>query len=150
MYVEEWIYDKDDESAKGIVTFLPFRTTPDPLAPTMMGLHVQPSRPAVEVYLATGRTTAEPFALVNVGSEPFAYTVASGAAWLSLGRATGTVPVLEADEVGLTLDASGLATGVYQTTVTVNGPDGQAASVPVTLIVTGPLTHRLYLPVIVR
>jgi hypothetical protein len=150
VYVEEWIYDKDDESARGIVSFLPFRTTPDPSAPTLLGLHVQPSRPAVEIYLLAGGTTQEPFAVINVGSEPFAYTVSSGASWLALRRTAGTVPVLEADEVGLTFDASGLSAGVYQTAVTVNGPDGPAASVPVTLIVTGQPTYRLYLPVIAR
>jgi len=148
VYVEQWIYDKDDESARGIVAFLPFRTTPDPLAPTMVGLHVQASRPAVEVYLAAGHSAEEPFALINVGSEPFDYAIASGAAWLTMGRAAGSVPVLEAAEVGLNLDARGLAAGVHRTVVTVSGADGQVASVPVTLIVTGGPPQRVYLPVI--
>jgi parallel beta-helix repeat protein len=148
VYVEEWIYDKDDESARGIVSFLPFRTTPDPLAPTMIGLHVQASRPAVEVYLAAGGRTQEPFALVNVGSEPFVYAASSSAPWLALGRTAGVAPVLEADEVGLTLDAAGLVAGIYQTTVAINGGNGPVVSVPVTLIVTGGPTQRLYLPMI--
>jgi hypothetical protein len=147
VYVEQWIYDKDDESAKGIVTFRPYRTTPDPLAPTMVGLHVQASRPAIEVYLAAGRSAQEPFALVNVGSEAFAYAVASAADWLTVGQPAGTVPVLGADEVGLTFVTAGLSAGVHQTVVTVDGPQGQVVSVPVRLTVTEPPAHRLYLPV---
>ena len=84
--------------------------------------------------------------LWTVGQNSFnAYLIESGlpnfsdASWLTVSPLSGTLAPDESVDVDLTVDPSGLASGVYRAIVVVqtNDPDNSVVQVPVTLVVPG-------------
>jgi hypothetical protein len=149
--VELSIYDKDDDSAKGIVRFVPFRTSPDPQAPAVPGLALHASQPLLEATLPTNGREVKPVTIFNVGTQPAAFAVeGSPAAWLRLEGTGGAVAAGGQAGFSVILDATGLASGAYSAEVAVTGeglPDGRVAF-PVTLTVTPGNGYRSYLPAV--
>lgn len=99
--------------------------------------------PCPEAVSASG----EPGALIDVellvlnqGVEPLQWSLAAGAAWLTvLGPAGGTVEPAGFAAVDLTIDARGLAEGQHNTTLTLtsNDPDQPELIIPVQVAIGG-------------
>jgi BACON domain-containing protein/fibronectin type III domain protein len=64
------------------------------------------------------------------------WTATDNAAWISVSPSTGTI-AREQDQITVNVNASGLANGTYNGTVTITIGGNQASAVPVTLVVSG-------------
>lgn len=96
--------------------------------------------------LVSGTSGVKPLDLVSTSSLslPFATQILPVVGWLSLEPASGTVPANGALTVNANFNASGMAAGVYTTTIEIaaEDPDNpETFSVPVTLTVTCDPVH---------
>ncbi len=73
------------------------------------------------------------FNITNSGSSELAWNVADNSAWIILNPISGTVSN-EIDQVGVSINRSGLTSGSYAGVVTVTSGDG-STTIPVTMIV---------------
>ena len=102
--------------------------------------------PTALLFLAEVDGSPPPAQMLTVEEdcEPFTWSAAEDADWLTVQPGEGVVQV--------TANPSGLITGTYQTTITVQaetGVLGSPAQVPVTLHLVDEI-HRMHLPLVVR
>jgi hypothetical protein len=95
------------------------------------------SDPFIEMTLVSGESGDAWLGIANEGGAPLEFSLAEGAAWLEVVPLTGTLVPQNNSPVTLTFDTTGLALGVYTTTLEVgsNDPDQPLIGVPVTLTV---------------
>ncbi|MEM8711571.1 MAG: hypothetical protein AAGG01_11500, partial [Planctomycetota bacterium] len=86
---------------------------------------------SVAVSLETGDAASTSALLSETSGEAIDFAVSEDAAWLTLGASSGTTPAT----VGLDLDASGLAPGVYSTSVVASAAGRPPVSLNVDLTV---------------
>lgn len=95
---------------------------------------------AVSVTLGVGASTSVPVTISNLGGSPLSYTITDpqSSSWLSFEPQSGEIEPANHQIVSLTLDTTGLATGIYTTTLEVasNDPSTPLALLPVTLTIT--------------
>ena len=155
--IEAAIYDKDDDSSKGIVFFDPYLDAPHPSAPVIPGQAGHLDAAPQEVLLPNGGTEERHFAFVNVGTEVLTYTTRlepAGLEWLELAAGSGQVEVGGLAPITAMFDATMLLSGTYSATLIVESPGlwHGPARVPVALTVVDHPTpeHQLYLPLVTK
>ncbi|MGD9099147.1 MAG: hypothetical protein PVF45_01620, partial [Anaerolineae bacterium] len=94
------------------------------------------------VTLNTGDTTARVLTVGNMGAADLDWSLVESplVSWLDEAPTGGAVVPQDSEDVTITFNATGLAAGVYATTlqITSNDPDESALDVPVTLTVLAP------------
>ena len=88
----------------------------------------------VSMGVTLGGTTSAQARLSASGTGAASFAVSDDAAWLSVTPPVGSTPA----DLTLAVDATGLAPGVHQATVTATASGHEAATLPVTLTVTDP------------
>lgn len=98
--------------------------------------------PAVAVTLSVGLSTTRELAIGNEGDSELVWGVleAPPAPWLATAPLSGTVAPAENTRVAVTLDAAGLAEGIYTATLAVLSNDADDPAVPVAVTLTVAVT----------
>ena len=84
-----------------------------------------------------GDLTTLNFAIDNTGTGVLNYTITDDAPWLTVNPANGSATT-EVDTIVATVDRTGLSTGDFTATITIDGGGGGSATIAVTMSVTPP------------
>ena len=123
-----------DESIKP-PSSVPVCTSPDP--------YLSVSPPSLAVEQCPGQVSAQPMRVCNLGAEPLTWSLGEGAEtdWLSEDLASGTLEMLECQDLSVTFDATKLPPGTYSAELHFdsNDPTSPRVTVPGSLVVPEPV-----------
>lgn len=95
-----------------------------------------PCPEAITASGAPGSVVETELLVLNQGVEPLAWSLASGAAWLTVDTAAGNLDPAGFSRVLVTIDGSGLAEGQHTTTLTLTSNDPAHPSIVVPVVAT--------------